>query len=327
MEHRNTLKSLLPLCMLVGAFYMPTVTAQGWTPQKHIEFVAPAGAGGAMDSFTRAVEMFARELKLVPVSTSVVNKAGGEHAIAYNYLHQKPGDPHVLALASPVLLTNHITGVLPITYTDMTPIAVMMSEYYLFVVRPDSSFKSPKDLIEAVKRKPDAVSFAGGNLPQRIAIGGVLLAANADIKRAKIVTISGAKTSLTVAGGHVDVGVAAPGQALPLIEAGQLRALAVSAPKRLGGSLASVPTWLEAGYKEAMSESWRAIIAPKGLTAAQIAYWESVMRRIAESPEMRALAEKQQWDLDFKGAAETRKFMEDDYAHQKRLVNYMGSAK
>jgi putative tricarboxylic transport membrane protein len=303
------------------------VGAQGWTPQRHVEFIAPAGAGGAMDSFTRAVEQFARQLKVVSASTSVVNKAGGEHAVAYSYLHQKAGDPHVLALCSPVLLTNHISGVLPITYSDLTPIAMMMSEYYLFVVKADSPYKTPKDLIDALKQRPESVSFAGGNLPQRMAVAAVLLSANTDVKRARIVTISGAKTSLTVAGGHVDVGVAAPGQALPMIEGGNLRALAVSAPRRLGGTLASVPTWVEAGFKEAQTESWRAMIAPKGLTPAQIAYWEEVMRRIIESPEMRALADKHQWDLDYMGAAETRKFMEADYAKQKRLMSYMGAVK
>jgi putative tricarboxylic transport membrane protein len=69
------------------------------------------------------------------------------------------------------------------------------------------------------------------------------------------------------------------------------------------------------------------MIAPKGLTAAQVAYWEEVMRRINESPEMHALAEKHQWDLEYMGAAETRKFMEADYARQKRLMSYMGVAK
>jgi putative tricarboxylic transport membrane protein len=314
-------------CALAASLFSIIASAQAWTPQRHVEFIAPAGAGGAMDSFTRTVEQFARQLKLVTASTSVVNKAGGEHAVAYSYLHQKAGDPHVLVLCSPVLLTNHISGVLPITYTDFTPISMMMSEYYLFVVKADSPYKTPKDLIEALRQRPESISFAGGNLPQRMAIAAVLLSANADMKRARIVTISGAKTSLTVAGGHVDVGVAAPGQALGMIEGGNLRALAVSAPKRLGGPLASVPTWVEAGYKEAQTESWRAMIAPKGLTAAQIKYWEEVMRSVNESPEMRAVAEKQQWDLDYLGAAETRKFMEEDYARLKRLMAFMGVIK
>jgi putative tricarboxylic transport membrane protein len=326
-KYRRCLQLLLPLCLAGGIGFAPAASAQAWQPQRHVEFIAPAGAGGAMDTFTRAVELLVREMKAVPVSTSVVNKPGGEHAVAYNYLGQKAGDPHVLVLCSPVLLTNHISGVLPVTYTDFTPIAMMMSEYYMFVVNADSAFKSPKDLIAAITQRPDSISLAGGNLPQRMAIGTVFLAANADIKRARIVTISGAKTSLSVAGGHVDVGVAAPGQALPLIEGGKLRALAVGSPKRLGGPLASVPTWVEAGYKDVITGSWRAIIAAKSLTPAQVAYWEEVMRRVAQSPEMRSMAEKRQWELDFAGAAETRKEMEADYSRLKRVMTFMGIVK
>ncbi len=326
MRNRTLPRWLPALCVAAGTALSQAAAAQAWTPQRHVEFIVPAGAGGAMDTFTRAVETLARELKAVPVSTSVVNKAGGEHAVAYNYLHQKAGDPHVLVLTSPVLLTNHISGVLPITYSDFTPIAMMMSEYYMFVVSAESPFKTPKDLIETITQRPDSISLAGGNLPQRMAIGTIFLAANADIKRAKIVTISGAKTSLNVAGGHVEVGVAAPGQALPLIEGGKLRALAVGSPKRLGGRLASVPTWIEVGYKDVITGSWRAIIAAKNLTPEQVAYWESVMRRVAESAEMRAMAEKRQWDLNYLNAAETRKEMERDYGRLKRVMTFMGAA-
>lgn len=327
MEKTRTLGWMLPLCFTAGIALAHAAAAQGWVPERHVEFIVPAGVGGAMDTFTRTVEQLARDHKLVPVSTGVVNRAGGEHAIAYNYINQRAGDPHFLSTTSPVLLANHISGVLPLTYTDVTPIAILMSEYYLFVVRGDSPIKTAKDLVEAVAQRPDSVSLAGGNLPQRMAIGKVLLAANADVKRVRIVTISGAKTSLTVAGGHVDVGVAAPGQALSLIDSGHLRAIAVSGPKRLGGKLAAVPTWVELGYKDAATETWRAVIAPKGLTPAQIAFWEGVMRRVVESEEFRKIAEKHQWDVTFRGAAEARKFMEDDYAQWKRVMTYMGIVK
>lgn len=327
MEKRRTPGWLLPLCFTAGIAFPHAAAAQGWAPQRHVEFIAPAGAGGAMDSFTRTVEQLARELKLVPVSSGVVNRAGGEHAVAYHYLQQRAGDPHVLSTTSPVLLANHISGILPLTYTDVTPVASLMSEYYLFLVRGDSPIKTAKDLVEVLGQRPDSVSLAGGNLPQRMAIGKVLLAANADIKRARIVTISGAKTSITVAGGHVDIGVAAPGQALSLIESGHLRAVAVSGPRRLGGALAEVPTWAELGHKDATTETWRAVIAPKGITPAQIAYWEGVLRRVVESEEFRKMAERNQWDVTFRGAAEARKFMEDDYAQLKRVMTYMGVVK
>jgi len=327
MERRTTAAWLLPLGCAAGIALAQTAAAQGWTPQRHVEFVVPAGAAGSMDTAMRTVEQVARELKVVPVSTGVVNRAGGEHAVAYTYLQQRPGDPHLLCLTSTVLLTNHISGVLPLTYTDVTPVATLIAEYYLFVVGKDSPFKTAKDLVEALRQRPESVSIAGGNLPQRMAIGQVLQAVNADIKRVKIVTISGAKTTLTVAGGHVDVGVAAPGQALALIESGLVRPLAISGPRRLGGSLAAVPTWAELGINQAEYTAWRAVIAPKGITSAQVAYWEDVMRRVTESEEFHKVAAKHQWDITFRGAADARKFMETEYAQYKRVMSFMGIVK
>ena len=327
-SRRLSARSVLAAALLAGAVtFSHAVAAQGWVPQRHVEFIAPVGAGGAMDTFTRTLERIAREYKFIPVTSNVVNRAGGEHAVAYNYLHQRAGDPHFLSTTSPVLLANHITGANPLTYTDMTPISSIMSEYYLFVVRGDSPIKTAKDLIEGLAQRPDAFSMAGGNQPQRMAIGAVIMAAKADPKRAKIVTISGAKTSLTVAGGHVDVGVAAPGQALTLIEGGHLRPVAVSGSKRLGGPLAQVPTWTELGYKDATIETFRAVIAPKDLTPAQVAFWEGVMQRIVETEDFRKMAEKLQWVVTYRNAAETRKFMEEEYAQMKRLMTFMGIIK
>ncbi|MGZ9079418.1 MAG: tripartite tricarboxylate transporter substrate binding protein [Burkholderiales bacterium] len=314
------------LWFAVGAVCAVPVAAQGWKPQKHVEFIVPAGAGGSMDTAMRTVERAVRELKL-PVSTGVINRAGGEHAIAYTYIQQRAGDPHYLSLTSPVLLTNHISGVLPLTYTDVTPIASIMSEYYLFVVSANSKIKTGKDFVEALRQAPESVSVAGGNLPQRMTIGLVLQAADVDIKRVRIVTISGAKTSLSVAGGHVDVGVAAPGQALTLISAGQLRPIATSGPKRLGGSLAQVPTWAELGYKNAEFISTRGVIAPKDLTPQQVAYWEDVLRRATQTEEFKQVADKFEWDVDFRNSAEYTQFLAAEYAKFKRVMGFLGAAK
>jgi putative tricarboxylic transport membrane protein len=85
-----------------------------------------------------------------------------------------------------------------------------------------------------------------------------------------------------------------------------------------------VPTWPELGYKEGTYETWRAVIAPKDITAAQTAYWEDVMRKVVHSDDFKKAAEKYQWDVDFKGAAETRKLMEEEYARTKGVMSYLG---
>ena len=317
---------LLFAAAMAIAFLEPAL-AQTWTPQKHVELIVPSLAGASLDTITRSIERTMRELKLVQVSTAVVNRASAEHAVAYNYLKQRPSDPHFLSITSQVLLDGHITGVLPLTYTDLTPIAKLASESYIYAVRTDSPIKSGKDLVEALRQKPDALSISVGTVSQRVGVALLFQAIDADLKRAKIVMIPSAKGTVAAAGGHVDVSATALGATVPLIEAGQLRAIAVTGPKRLGGKLAQVPTWSELGYKNATAIAWRGMLAPPDLTAAQIAYWEGVLRRVSESREFREIAERQLFEIDFKGSAETRKFMESEYARQKQVMTLLGVAK
>lgn len=327
MKQRKHLGPALRLLWLVaGMGLFHTAAAQGWVPQRHVELIAPNAPGGSMDASARMVQRLLQELKLLPVSSAVVNRAGGEHAIAYTFMSQRTGDPHYLSLASPVLLANHIAGRLPVTYTDLTPIATLMTEYYLFVVRADSPLKTGMDMVDALKKRPDSLAISVGTILTRIATGLVLQSASIDIKPVRIVVLAGGKQVPAVAGGHVDVALGPPVQFLPHIESASLRAIAVSSSRRLGGALASVPTWTELGYK-ATSETWRAVIAPAGITPAQVAYWEEVMRKVADSEEFRKNAEKNQADVVFKGAADTRKHMEAEYEQMKSVMTYLGLIK
>jgi len=83
-----------------------------------------------------------------------------------------------------------------------------------------------------------------------------------------------------------------------------------------------VPTWQELGYQS--SGSWKGVMGPKGITPAQIAFWEDVMRKTAQSEEIRQYAEQNQWILDFKGAAETRKWLDDEAAALKVIMTELG---
>lgn len=88
-----------------------------------------------------------------------------------------------------------------------------------------------------------------------------------------------------------------------------------------------MPTWAELGYENAAYVAWRGVIAPQSITPAQIAYWEGVLRRVTESEEFRKVAERHQWGIAFRGASETRKFMEADYARLKQVMVVLGLVK
>jgi putative tricarboxylic transport membrane protein len=98
--------------------------------------------------------------------------------------------------------------------------------------------------------------------------------------------------------------------------------IAISSSKRLDGIMATVPTWRELGFQS--SGSWKAVMAPKGITPAQVAFWEEVMRKTAASDEIRQYAEQNQWLLEFKGAAETKKWLDEEFEGLKVIMTELG---
>lgn len=322
MRAANALRVFGVFCLAAGFALPQPASAQAWAPQRNVELIAPNAPGGSLDANARLIQ----QLWQIPVSSTVVNRVGGEHAVAYGFLSQRTGDAHFLSLASPVLLSNHISGRMQVTYTDLTPVATLITEYYLFVVRADSPLKSGRDMVDALKKNPESLAISVGTIATRMAVGHVLQAANIDIKRVRMVVIEGGKQAIAALGGHVDVALGPPVQYLQLIEGGKIRVIAASSPRRLGGALASVPTWAELGYK-AGSETWRAVVAPKGITPAQIAYWEGVLRKVSENDEFRRSVERNLSEVVFRGAADTRAHMEAEYEQSKSVMQYLGLLK
>lgn len=328
-SRRFALHWLSAVALTGGAAATGVVSAQGWVPDRHVELTVPGGAGGSLDGTARTVHRMWQELKLVPVPSTVMNRGGGGHAIGYEYVRQRAGDAHQLGLATDMLLTGHIAGYMPFTYTDVTPIAFMLTEYVAYAVRADSPIRTGRDLIEALKKNPAALSFGMGAArggTYHLAMGVPLHAAGVDMKPVRMVFFTGGGQITQLLGGHVDVAVGGLASAAPHAEAGKLRIVAVSAPKRINGALASVPTWEEMGLKGTYG-SRRSIFAPKGVTAEQVAYWEGVLRRVAESDEFRKAAERNQWDVTFRGAADTRELMQAEYGQLKGLMAYLGLIK
>ena len=214
--------------------------------------------------------------------------------------------------------------------SDFTPLAVLLTEYIAIAVRADSPLKTGKEFIEAMKKAPASLSLALSSAPggtHHMSFGLPLLSGGVDTSKAKLVVFNSSGEAVTaLLGGHVDVISAGTVNVAPFVAAGKLRALAVSSTKRMSGPLAIAPTWPELGYKGVL-ENWRGIIGAKNITPEQTAYWENVFRRITGSDEFRNYAEQNQWEITFRGAAESRKFMAEQYDELKGVMTYLGLVK
>ena len=307
-----------------------TALAADWKPERPVEIVAMSGPGGANDVIARTLQRVIQQRKLVDAPLTVVSKVGAGGVIAWSYLNQHAGDGGYISVSPINLLVEHILGSSPITYTDITPIAQLFNEYVAFAVKADSGLRSGRDVIDKLKADPGSVSFAvaaslGGS--NHIATMVAMKSAGADVKKLKFVVFNSGVQSLTnVMGGHVDVAAVPVSGVVALVAAGRLRVLAVSSAKRLSGSFASVPTWKEQGADSVFSSA-RGVIGPKGMSAAQIAYWENVLARVVESDDWKKDLENNFWDGQFLTSADTRKLLKAQYDEYKSVLIDVGLAR
>jgi len=316
--------------MLLGAS-APAMSASGpWKPEKSIEIVAPSGPGGTTDRTARVVARILTQHKLVDVAVNVVNKPGGSGTIGLNYINQHPADPHYIVIATTGSISNHILGLIPYNHTAFTPLAMLFDEYLSVVARADSKIASGRDLIDRLRKDPQAASIGVST-----SIGGAnhttlmvaLRAGGVDLKRIKTVIFPGGAASTTaLLGGHVDVINTAPGNMIAHFRAGKLRPLAVSAPQRLGGDFAAVPTWKEQGVN-AVSSSWRGLMGPRGMTPEQVAYWDRVFAAMVKTDEWKKDLQDNFWDEGYTDARTTRKRLDEEYAEYKAILTELGAAK
>lgn len=307
----------------LGLLLAQAAPAQGpWKPDRPVEIIVTCQPGCGPDIAARTMQKIWQEHRIVGVPAVVVNKAGGGGAAAYGYLHQKPGDGHALVLSGAGAVVNSIMG-RGVGYKDLTALAMMSAEYVGVAVRADSPLKSGREVIEALKKDPQALAFGIANSLGNANHQAVALALKAEgIHPARVRNVvfqSGANSITALLGGHVQVVPASVALWAGPLKAGQVRLVAVSAPKRLAGELAQVPTWREQGV-DAVVSVWRMITAPPGLSPAQAAYWQDALRRTTAAPEWKRDLETNYQSDEFMAGAELNAALDALYAQLKPLL-------
>lgn len=318
-----------------AALAIALVTAVGaaqaqpaWKPDRAVELIALNAPGGGGDRILRIMAAIMQERRHLEVPVNVVNKPGGGGAVAYAYLNQHPGDAHYLVLASKSVLTNHIAGRGP-SYTEFTPVAFLFGEYISVTVKPDSPLKTGRDIVERLRKDPAALSFgiatSMGN-PNHQGVASALKAAGVDIRKMRTVIFpSGGAATTAMLGGHVDVVPITAAFAASMARQGQVRVITVTSPTRLSDVLADVPTWREQGYDTVVS-NWRAMVGPRGMNAAQIAYWEQALLRFVETDEWKKELERNFWRSEYMRSAEMRKYLDQDNEQVRAFLAELGLA-
>jgi putative tricarboxylic transport membrane protein len=123
--------------------------------------------------------------------------------------------------------------------------------------------------------------------------------------------------------GRADLAVISATSAVPELQAGSLKTIAVSAPARLAAPFAETPTWTEQGI-DCVVGTWRGVIGPSGVTAAEIAFWQDALAQAVRSEAWRAELLRHHWTDTWLDAAGTRTFLARELGNMRTELAALG---
>jgi putative tricarboxylic transport membrane protein len=322
--------ALLVTIVLLFAFFGGIVSAAIAAskvdyPTKTVLFIAPSKPGSGFDTTARAIAATITQEKLIPVALPVQNASGSVEGTAEIVLRHK-NDPYMIAVQSIAGLQNYATGMSPYSHRDFTPIARLISAYYGILVRNDSPYKTLGQLIKDLKENPGKTPLSGGTSDDRVCYGALFLKAGVDISKINYAAFSGGtEASTVVLEGSAKAMVSTIDDVMGLVEAKELRPLAVSPGKRLGGVLQEYPTFRESGV-DLDWENFRYVLGGPNMPDYAVKYWREILMKMVKTPTWQKMLEKYRWGDTFMIEG-LDKFLDERQAIVTDVMTRLGMAK
>jgi tripartite-type tricarboxylate transporter receptor subunit TctC len=255
-------------------------------PNRPITITAVFGPASASDTICRIIADPLSKALGQPVV--VEDRPGADGALAALYVHHEPADGYNLLMA-----TNSPLSADPFLHKDVNydavkdfePITRVGSFTLMLVVDPKLPIHSVKELVDYAKANPGKLSFASGNTAGIVA--GDTLAKWAEISMLHVPYKSTPPALEDIMGGRVSMMFADFTTAMPHVQAGTLRALAVTRIKR-SSLFPELPTMDESGVKGFNLDAWAGLVAPAGTPPEVVAKLNTALRKIIDSPEVQA---------------------------------------
>jgi tripartite-type tricarboxylate transporter receptor subunit TctC len=256
-------RPVLAMLLLCGVIGMARADS---FPSRPVHILVPYAPGGAVDILARALgQVLAKTWGQQPV---VDNRPGAGGIIASQALTQSPPDGYTLILvASGHPLNQFFYPTLPYdTFKDFTPITEVAYSPLALVVGKETPAKNLQELLAAMRQQPDAFSYATSGNGTSAHLAGELLKSMAGVQMTMIPFRGGAPAVTAVMAGNVPVGINPLAEILSQVEAGTLRALAVTTKAR-SSVLPNVPTVAEQGVSGYDAAVWWGFLGPAGMPA------------------------------------------------------------
>jgi tripartite-type tricarboxylate transporter receptor subunit TctC len=283
-------KLVLGTAVLIG-FAATAAIAQDY-PDRPVKIIVPTPPGGPVDVIAR---LTANTLQTSLGKAFVVeNRGGAGNTIGSKDAAEAPPDGYTLLYSSAsglviAPLLHPDAGYDPLTSYD--PVALVGESSNILVVNPAVPANTVQELVAYAKANPGKVNFSSGGVGVLPHLIGEMFKARAGIDIVHVPYKGGGPSINDVVAGNVQMTFEGTSVLLPLIQAGRLRALAVTTPKRIP-QLPDVPTMLESGFPNFVSTSWTGLLAPAHTPAAVIARLNTAINEGLKTPELKTALER-----------------------------------
>jgi putative tricarboxylic transport membrane protein len=319
-----------PLVVAVAATTVVIATtppeAGGVTTQaldgRQLRIMAPAAPGGGWDQTSREMQ---KALGPLVGRSEVYNVAGAGGTIGLSQFVRLNGDPSQLMTTGLIMIGAAEANGSPYSLADTVPLARLTTDYQAVVVAADSPLADMGAVAAAMREDVGAVSISGGSAGgvEQILAGLLAKAVGADPAAVAYVAHSGGGEALTtLLSGRSTIGISGISEIRPQIEAGTVRALAVSSAERLP-QLPQIPTLRECGLDVEL-QNWRGVVAPEGITPEQEAALETTVLEMTRTPEWRDALVRRGWGDATLAGPEFEEFVSSEQARVAQVLHEIG---
>ena len=287
---RSLLAAVAMLAALVSA------PARAAYPERPITVIVPFAPGGPTDIVARILA--GAITKSLGAQVVVDNRPGAAGNIGMAAAARAAPDGYTLLLTSTAIAVNTaLSKNLPYDpFKDFAPISELVNAPNILVVRTDSGMASVADLVARAKEKPGSFNYSSPGIGTKSHLTGEMLKLRAGIDMVHVPYRGAGPAAAAVLEGTVQVGSVATPPAEPLIASGQLKGLAVTGPKRWF-SLPDVPTMIESGFPDFVSETFNALFAPAGTPPDIVALLVKVSQEAFQAEEAREQARRAGFEI------------------------------
>jgi len=315
----------------VAAIMLANAPASAWEPNKSVEIVVAAGAGGASDQMARMMQAAIQKNKLMtqPIVVSLKGAASGAEALMY--MKSGEGDANRVLLAYSLIYMLPLSAKIPFNWRELTPVAVTAFDQFVLWDNTTMPEKSVKEFVDAAKKASPPFKMGGTGSKREDQILTVFMEKKTGAKFLYLPYKSGGEAATQLVGNHTQSNVNNPSENLEVWRAGQVRALCVFDKERIeykskvtsAQSWNDIPTCKEEGL-DVQYTMLRAFFLPGKVTPEQQAFYVDLLKKVSQTAEYKEYMEKQALKPTFITGNDMVKFLEEDDKLNSGLMHEAG---